>query len=229
MRREEQTACFASEVVPFLHSLLCWMLSTLSKRLGSTIGSTTTRIRSRSPSTSPTRIRFSSNMVSEANQRYLADREPPVCSLAVKSSFANLTKQESEHQTCSCTVSARVEELTLLSRAAELYSHFMSQACWSGGRIIMRQTTETAEQLYDLVVSIFAHSDQAPNKLGDLEQLKSKSGVSQEDWNDTLAYCAQVSLAPPVDTSLFGTNLSFSTGFVKFVQHQIFRSDQVHS
>ncbi|GAA5980189.1 hypothetical protein JCM5350_000865 [Sporobolomyces pararoseus] len=135
------------------------MLSNLTKRL---IGSTT-RLRTRSPSTSPTRL--SSNMVSQADQRYLADRAPPVCSLQVKDSFNNLTKQE------------------------KLYSHFMSQACWSGGRIIMRQTTETAEQLFDLIVSTFAKSDEA--KLGDLEELKSKSGVTQEEWDDTLAYCAQ--------------------------------------
>ncbi|GAA5959614.1 hypothetical protein JCM3765_007217 [Sporobolomyces pararoseus] len=135
------------------------MLSNLTKRL---IGSTA-RLRTRSPSTSPTRL--SSNMVSQADQRYLADRAPPVCSLQVKDSFNNLTKQE------------------------KLYSHFMSQACWSGGRIIMRQTTETAEQLYDLIVSTFAKSNEA--KLGDLEQLKSKSGVTQEEWDDTLAYCAQ--------------------------------------
>lgn len=107
-------------------------------------------------------------MVAQADQRYLADRAPPICSLQVKESFANLTRQE------------------------KLYSHFMAQACWSGGRIIMRQTTETAEQLYDLVVSTFAESDQAANKLGDLEQLKVKSGVTQEEWDETLEYCAQV-------------------------------------
>ncbi|GAA5907639.1 dipeptidyl-peptidase III [Sporobolomyces salmoneus] len=141
------------------------MLSSLSKRLGSAIGSTT-RLRTRSPSTSPNRS--SSNMVSQADQRYLADKAPPVCSLQIKDSFSNLTKEE------------------------KLYSHYISKACWSGGRIIMRQTTDTAEQLCDLIISTFGASDQAPNKLGDFGQLKSKSGVTQEDWEGTLAYCAQV-------------------------------------
>ncbi|GAA6010697.1 hypothetical protein JCM11491_002901 [Sporobolomyces phaffii] len=144
------------------------MLASLSKRLGATLR-TSTRARSPSPSTSPTRR--SSNMslsTATADQRYLADRNPPVCSLAVKNSFANLTQHE------------------------KLYSHHMSQACWSGGRIIMRQTTQDAEKLYDLVVSTFAHSDASPHKLGDLEQLKAKSGVTPEEWDDTLAYCAQV-------------------------------------
>jgi len=54
----------------------------------------------------------------------------------------------------------------------------------------MRQTTDTAEQLFDLVVSTFAQSSE--NKLADLDELKKKSGVSQEDWEETLAFCAQV-------------------------------------
>ncbi|GAA5840612.1 hypothetical protein JCM5353_002086 [Sporobolomyces roseus] len=53
----------------------------------------------------------------------------------------------------------------------------------------MRQTTDTAEQLFDLVVSTFAQSGE--NKLADLDELKKKSGVSQEDWEETLAFCAQ--------------------------------------
>ena len=56
----------------------------------------------------------------------------------------------------------------------------------------MRQTTDTAEQLFDLIVSTFTQSGE--NKLADLEELKKKSGVSQEDWEETLAFCAQVSL-----------------------------------
>jgi len=56
----------------------------------------------------------------------------------------------------------------------------------------MRQTTDTAEQLFDLIVSTFAQCGE--NKLAYLEELKKKSGVSQEDWEETLAFCAQVSL-----------------------------------
>ncbi|GAA5943456.1 dipeptidyl-peptidase III [Sporobolomyces koalae] len=105
-------------------------------------------------------------MASHTDARYLADANPPVCSLKIKDSFNGLTEQE------------------------KLYSHWMSQACWAGGRIIMRQTTEFSEQLHDLIVATFSHASQ--HQLADLEQLKAESRVGQEDWDATLAYCAQV-------------------------------------
>lgn len=58
----------------------------------------------------------------------------------------------------------------------------------------MRQTTEFAEQLCELVVATFARADE--NKLANLDELKQKAQVSQQDWEDTLAYCAQVGLRP---------------------------------
>ncbi|GAA6061288.1 hypothetical protein JCM10212_004694 [Sporobolomyces blumeae] len=100
-------------------------------------------------------------------ERYLADRDPPVCSLNIKDSFQGLTNQE------------------------KLYSHYMSKASWAGGRIIMRQTTASSELLHDLIVETFASSDD-PNQLANLDEIKQKSQVSDQDWHDVLSYCAQV-------------------------------------
>ncbi|GAA5829744.1 hypothetical protein JCM3766R1_001288 [Sporobolomyces carnicolor] len=143
------------------------MLSSLTKRLGASIGSTS-RLRTRSPSTSPTRLSSSSNMsAAHVDPRYLADSAPPVCSLQVKDSFSNLTKTE------------------------RLYSHYMSKASWAGGRIIMRQTSDEAERLVDLIRITFSKSDEARHDLADLEQIRSDSKVSSDEWRHTLDYCAQ--------------------------------------
>jgi hypothetical protein len=42
--------------------------------------------------------------LSQADQRYLADRNPPVCSLQIKNSFNNLTKEESELPYTPCAI-----------------------------------------------------------------------------------------------------------------------------
>lgn len=75
--------------------------------------------------------------------------------------------------------------------SSELYAHWMSQASWAGGRIIMAQTTFHAERLHDLVVATFA-SEQDNRKLADLEAMKGRSQVSDEAWADTVSYAAQV-------------------------------------
>ncbi|BGP40068.1 hypothetical protein JCM10449v2_004026 [Rhodotorula kratochvilovae] len=107
-------------------------------------------------------------MASNANMdRYLADTEPPVCSLNIADSFRALTKQE------------------------KLYSHHLSEASWAGARIIMRQTTQHSEKLFDLLIATFS-SAADPAKLANLEQLRQKSQVSEEDWKAVLAYAAQV-------------------------------------
>ncbi|GAA5906487.1 hypothetical protein JCM5296_003782 [Sporobolomyces johnsonii] len=105
--------------------------------------------------------------VSASMERFLADRDPPVCSLKIADTFKALTNEE------------------------KLYSHYLSEASWAGGRIIMRQTTFHAERLFDLVVGTFSAATN-PKKLADLAKIKNKSGVSDEEWNEVLAYCAQV-------------------------------------
>jgi dipeptidyl-peptidase-3 len=103
--------------------------------------------------------------------RYLADSNPPVCSLRIGDSFKALTRQE------------------------KLYAHYISQANWAGGRIIQRQTTPTAERLCDLVMALFSAEK---GKMADLASLRAKSGISDEDWNELLAYSAQVGVSSRV-------------------------------
>ena len=55
-------------------------------------------------------------------------------------------------------------------------------------RIIQDQWTPQASALYDLLMAIFSQD----GKLVDLDALKSKSGVSDGDWEDLLQYSAQV-------------------------------------
>ncbi|BGP16175.1 hypothetical protein JCM10213_001391 [Rhodosporidiobolus nylandii] len=104
---------------------------------------------------------------SSSKSLYLADAEPPVCSLNIKDSFKLLSKQE------------------------KLYAHHLSQASWAGGRIILRQSTFHAEKLFDLLIATFSSAADA-NKLADLAALKQKSGVSEEDWTAVLSYAGQV-------------------------------------
>lgn len=103
--------------------------------------------------------------------RFLADRDPPLCSLAIKDSFAQLTEKE------------------------KLYAHWIGTASWAGARIIQEQWTPEAQSLYDLLISIFSSDD--GQSIADLTDLKSKSGLSEEEWVFLLEYVAQVSASSP--------------------------------
>lgn len=114
--------------------------------------------------------------------RFLADQNPPLCSLAVKDSFALLTEKE------------------------RLYTHWVGAAAWAGARIIQEQWTAEAQTLYDFLILVFSTSN--GKSLTDLDALKSKSGVSNEEWVQLLEYVAQV----------FSNLVNFkSFGFTKFI------------
>ncbi|EIN07382.1 aflatoxin-detoxifizyme [Punctularia strigosozonata HHB-11173 SS5] len=100
------------------------------------------------------------------SERFLADRDAPLCSLNIAKSFGQLTKEE------------------------KLYAHYVGQASWAGARIIQGQWTPQAEKLYDLLVLTFA--DQSRAKLADLEKLKAGAKLSEDEWNDLLQYTIQV-------------------------------------
>merc|ERR1711939_1225031 len=53
----------------------------------------------------------------------------------------------------------------------------------------MAQTSPHGPSLFDLIVSTFSA---APGKFVDLAKLKQESAVSDDEWHDTLSYCAQV-------------------------------------
>jgi dipeptidyl-peptidase-3 len=99
------------------------------------------------------------------SERFLADKAAPFCSLAVADSFS------------------------LLSSAEKKYAHFVGQASWAGARIIQAQSSPQSPHIYDLLILLFTGAD---GKLADLDALKSKAGVSNEDWESLLQYSAQV-------------------------------------
>ncbi|KAF9653115.1 aflatoxin-detoxifizyme [Thelephora ganbajun] len=113
-------------------------------------------------------------------ERFLADRAAPLCSLEIAKPFALLSPREKK------------------------YAHHISEASWAGARIIQGQWTEQAQSLYDLIIHIFSEN----GTLTDLETLKRKSGVSDEEWEDLLQYSSQV-LSNLVNYKSFG--------FTKFI------------
>ncbi|KAI6140944.1 aflatoxin-detoxifizyme [Pisolithus thermaeus] len=122
-----------------------------------------------SPSTSLGKLQIvnpnlRSGMASFLAEQYLADKTPPVCRVEVAKAFDQLTSRE------------------------KLYAHYVGQASWAGARVIQGQWTPQAQTLYDLLVLTFG----ANGKLADLEALKQRSGVSEQDFDDALQYTAQV-------------------------------------
>ncbi|CAE7107469.1 unnamed protein product [Rhizoctonia solani] len=113
----------------------------------------------------PTPRRMASTTAVNAS-RFLADRNPPLCSLAIKDSFNQLTEKE------------------------KLYTHWVGAAAWAGARIVQEQWTPEAQSLYDLLISIFS-SDDGQN-IADLTDLKNKSGLDEEEWVLLVEYVAQV-------------------------------------
>ncbi|PSR74920.1 hypothetical protein PHLCEN_2v9454 [Hermanssonia centrifuga] len=103
-------------------------------------------------------------MANLAAERFLADRNAPVCSLNVAKSFGQLSSKEKK------------------------YAHYIAQASWAGARIIQGQLTPQAQKLYDLLILTFSNQ----GKLADLSTLKTKSGVSGEEWHGLLQYTSQV-------------------------------------
>jgi len=98
--------------------------------------------------------------------RFLADENPPLCSLSVKDSFELLTDKE------------------------KLYTHWVGAASWAGARIIQEQWTPDAQALYDFLILVFSTND--GKSLADLEALKSKSDLGNKEWVQLLEYVAQV-------------------------------------
>jgi hypothetical protein len=68
------------------------------------------------------------------------------------------------------------------------YVHYIAQASWAGARIIQGQWTPQAEKLYDLLILTFSDN----GSLADLTELKKKSGISEEEWDDLVQYTVQV-------------------------------------
>ncbi|KAI0320104.1 aflatoxin-detoxifizyme [Amylostereum chailletii] len=119
-------------------------------------------------------------MVNVAAERFLADRAPPFSSLEVAKAFELLSPKERK------------------------YAHYLGEASWAGARIILGQWTPYNENLFDLLILTFSDN----GLLVDLDGLKSKADLSDEDWEDVLQCSVQV-------LSNLANYKSF--GFTKFV------------
>ncbi|EJD05931.1 aflatoxin-detoxifizyme [Fomitiporia mediterranea MF3/22] len=98
-------------------------------------------------------------------ERFYADQRTPFCSLDVAKAFNQLSLKEKK------------------------YAHYVSQASWAGARIIQGQWTPEATSLYDLLILTFSDDK---GKLANLDELKTKAGLSDEDWGNVLQYSSQV-------------------------------------
>ncbi|KAJ6596888.1 aflatoxin-detoxifizyme [Mycena vulgaris] len=124
-----------------------------------------------------------------AQERFLADRTPPLCSLDVKKSFDQLSPTEKH------------------------YTYWLTLASWAGGRIIQEQWTPQATDLYDLLILAFSSPD---GKLADLQALQQKAGLSTDDFEGILQYASQV-LSNLVNFKTFGfTKITPRTSSDKF-------------
>ncbi|KAJ7721691.1 aflatoxin-detoxifizyme [Mycena olivaceomarginata] len=124
-----------------------------------------------------------------AQERFLADRNPPLCSLEVKKSFDQLSPAEKH------------------------YTYWLTSASWGGRPIIQSQWTPQATDLYDLLILAFSSSD---GKLADLEALQKKAELSAGEFNDLLQYASQT-LSNLVNFKTFGfTKIIPRTSSAKF-------------
>ncbi|KLO18539.1 aflatoxin-detoxifizyme [Schizopora paradoxa] len=108
-------------------------------------------------------------------ERFYADKRTPFCGLQVTDAFKQLSSKEKK------------------------YAHHISEASWAGARIIQQQWTPFATDLYDLLIAIFSDD----GKLANVDELKSKSGLSDDEWHSLLMYSSQV-LSNLVNYKSFG-------------------------
>jgi dipeptidyl-peptidase-3 len=109
-------------------------------------------------------------------ERFLADRSPPLSSLDIQKSFAQLSEREKK------------------------YVHYIGRASWAGARIIQGQWTSQARDLYDLLILIFTDVRGA---MADITALQNSSRLPSSDWDDLLQYTIQV-LSNLVNFKTFG-------------------------
>ncbi|KAJ5702458.1 dipeptidyl-peptidase III [Penicillium malachiteum] len=107
-----------------------------------------------------------------------ADKSAPICAIPISQVFAGLSDEE------------------------KIFAHHMCRASFHGTRILLRQTSQESEAIYDLIISLYRAAD------GDWEELGGRLNVSHEDIDDFLDYA-----------SMFLENVGNyrSTGDTKFI------------
>jgi dipeptidyl-peptidase-3 len=68
------------------------------------------------------------------------------------------------------------------------YAHYLGEASWAGARIILGQWTPFTEKLYDLLILTFSEN----GTITDINTLKEKSGLSDDEWDRVLEFASQV-------------------------------------
>lgn len=88
----------------------------------------------------------------------IPDTQAPIHQLAIKDIFDPLTPQE------------------------KIYAHHLSRAAWKGSRIILRQTSAEAEDIFDLIIGLFYACD------GKWDILIDRCSISKAELDAFLAY-----------------------------------------
>ncbi|KAJ5626816.1 dipeptidyl-peptidase III [Penicillium herquei] len=89
-----------------------------------------------------------------------ADKSAPICAIPISQAFAGLSDEE------------------------KIFAHHMCRASFHGTRILLRQTSQESEAIYDLIISLYRAGN------GDWEELGGRTNVSNEDVDDFLDYAS---------------------------------------
>lgn len=90
----------------------------------------------------------------------LADKDAPICLVPIRGAFDKLTSEEKH------------------------YAHHMCRASFHGTRILLRQTSEESEPIYDLIIALHKAVK------GDWKALVRDGHVSEESLDDFLDYAS---------------------------------------
>ncbi|KAL2354168.1 dipeptidyl peptidase III [Cryomyces antarcticus] len=97
-------------------------------------------------------------MDNDTLKQYLADSPPTIVPLKIKPHFEALSEKE------------------------QLYAHYISQACFSGTRVTLRQVSPESEHIYDFIIALHRQCQ------GDWRRLSKEVGVSDEELKHFLDY-----------------------------------------
>ncbi|KAJ9630795.1 hypothetical protein H2203_001320 [Taxawa tesnikishii (nom. ined.)] len=100
-------------------------------------------------------------MDAQTRSQYLADNPPTVVPLKIAPHFEALSDREQK------------------------YAHYISQACFAGTRVVLRQVSPESEAIYDFITELHRGCG------GDYSKIKSSAGISDEDLEHYLNYAAQ--------------------------------------